>query len=100
VGLKTLKNSPPEKRLVGVKLEGRRTARAGADVFSNGERIGTVTSGVFSPTLQRSIALAYITPDFQTSPGTLLDLSVGRGTIPGDIVDTPFHKNGTVRMEI
>ena len=100
IGRKALTNIPPKKKLIGIQLEGRRTARSGADVSLNGQHIGIVTSGAFSPTLERSIALAYVSPDFEPGDGAMVDLAAGRGTIPGEVTTTPFHKNSTVRMEI
>lgn len=100
VGRKALANNPPKKKLIGILLEGRRTARRGAEVSVDGQIIGTVTSGVFSPTLERSIALAYVSPDFEPEEGAIVDLAAGRGTIPGEVISAPFHENSTVRMEI
>ena len=42
---------------VGLQLAGRRIAREGAAVFAGETRIGEVTSGTFSPTLEQAIAL-------------------------------------------
>ena len=95
-----LANNPAKKKLIGILLEGRRTARSGAEVSVDGQNIGTVTSGAFSPTLERSIALAFLSPEFKCEEGAMVDLAAGRGTIPGEVTSTPFHKNSTVRMEI
>ncbi|NOY74416.1 MAG: glycine cleavage system aminomethyltransferase GcvT [Kiritimatiellaeota bacterium] len=100
VGREALVNTTRKKQLIGIRLEGRRTARAGAEVSVDGEQIGSVTSGAFSPSLQQSIALAHVTPAFNPKEGVLVDLAARRGTIPGEVAKTPFHKNGTVRMEI
>ncbi|HVR30208.1 MAG TPA: glycine cleavage system aminomethyltransferase GcvT, partial [Thermoanaerobaculia bacterium] len=48
------------RRLVGLELAGRRIARAGAAVWSAGRRVGTVTSGTWTPFLERSIAMALL----------------------------------------
>jgi aminomethyltransferase len=45
---------------VGLVLEGKRIAREGALVLHGRKEIGQVTSGTFSPTLQKSIAMAYL----------------------------------------
>ena len=39
---------------------GRRAARAGCTVFREGRRVGTITSGLLSPTLGHPIALALL----------------------------------------
>src|SRR5205807_1509183 len=43
---------------VGLELEGKRIAREGAAVLRGGKPIGRVTSGTFSPTLAKAIAMA------------------------------------------
>ena len=52
---------------VGLKLEGRRAARENCELFSGGSKIGVVTSGTFSPTLNQSISMAYVAPNFAAS---------------------------------
>ena len=53
------KNGIPRK-LIGLELEGRNIARQGFNVLRNGETVGKVTSGTFSPTLGKSLAMAMI----------------------------------------
>ncbi len=48
------------RKLVGVAVDGRAIARQGAGVYAAGRRVGAVTSGTFSPTLQRALALALV----------------------------------------
>lgn len=48
--------------LVGLELIGRAIPRTGHEVLLDGVHCGTVTSGTFSPTLKKSIALARIDP--------------------------------------
>ena len=63
-----------EKKLIGLAADGRKVARAGAELFSDaegGEAIGAVTSGVFSPTLQRPIAMGYVRAEFAAAGGTV-----------------------------
>lgn len=59
------KDSGLKKKLVGLSLEGRAIPREGAEVLGvgRGEKIGVVTSGTFSPTFKKPIALAYLTTD-------------------------------------
>jgi aminomethyltransferase len=47
---------------VGLELEGKRAAREGCVVFSGTREVGKITSGSFAPTLQKSIAMAYVEP--------------------------------------
>jgi aminomethyltransferase len=48
------------KRLVGLELEGRNIARQGYDVTLGDNVVGTVTSGTFSPTLKKSLCMAFV----------------------------------------
>ena len=64
---------------IGLVLEGRRAARQGADVLnSENHVIGQVTSGSFSPTLDKPIAMAYVESSMAVV-GTNLEIDI-RGT--------------------
>ncbi|MCZ6783703.1 MAG: glycine cleavage system aminomethyltransferase GcvT, partial [Proteobacteria bacterium] len=77
------------RQLVGFELEDRGVARQGYEVMSAGLRVGVVTSGAPSPTLGKSIGLAYVLPAVATA-GTALEILVrGRG-IAARVVETPF----------
>ncbi len=89
------------KTLVGIVLEGRRAARAGNKVLTvNGKEIGAVTSGMFSPIIEKAVALAFVCPESGLVPGSKVNLEIGGKQFPGDVVEMPFYKNGTVRMKI
>jgi aminomethyltransferase len=79
------------RKRVGLELAGKRIAREGAAVLADGKSIGVVTSGTYSPTFQKTIAMAYVEPAFQ-SPGTKLAVDV-RGTVESAVVvGLPFYK--------
>ena len=89
------------KTLVGIVLEGRRAARVGNKVFATyGKEIGTVTSGMFSPILEKAIALAFVCPKCGLVSGSKVNLDIGGKPFPGEVVEMPFYKEGTVRMKI
>ena len=46
------------KKLVGLNIEGRAIGRKGCEVFKDGENIGTITSGSWSPTKKKAIAFS------------------------------------------
>jgi aminomethyltransferase len=51
--------------------------------------IGVVSSGNFSPVLERGIALAFLAPDVEVGARVHVDV---RGTlVPADVVAPPFH---------
>lgn len=76
---------------VGLTLASRRIARELAEVFVGDARVGTVTSGTFSPTLEKSIAMAYIDPGWAT-PGTAVEVDI-RGRRESALVsELPFYR--------
>lgn len=89
------KASEPARVLVGLRVEGRRPARAGYPVAFDATKldlvIGHVTSGAPSPTLGYPIALAYVTPEV-SAVGTHLAVDVrGRGESV-EVVQLPFYR--------
>jgi aminomethyltransferase len=84
-------NKSPWKR-VGLVLEGRRAARQGAQVFDSDNRmIGEVTSGSFSPTLDKPIAMATLAAESATT-GSHLEVDIRGTKISSTIVPLPFYK--------
>ncbi len=79
------------RQLVGFELTERGIARAGYEVAVNGETVGGVTSGGPSPTLGKSIGLAYVPPQL-AEPGTVLDIVIRGRAVSGRVVETPFVK--------
>lgn len=79
----------PTKRLVGFTLEARGVARQGHVVAFDGEAVGVVTSGAPSPTLGKSIGLAYVSPGL-AEEGIRLDIRIRDRVTPARVVATPF----------
>jgi aminomethyltransferase len=74
--------------LRGIEVEGRRPPREGQAVLHDGAPVGTVTSGNFSPMLERGIALAFLPPTIAPGESVTIDQ---RGTLaPGIVVKPPF----------
>jgi aminomethyltransferase len=77
IGRKALEQIQPRppKVAVGLVLAGNEVACGGQCLFAEGERwrVGHVTSGTFSPILNRSIAMAQVVPEFAAS-GTGLEV--------------------------
>ena len=80
--------------LKGFITDGRRSARNHFKVLSSeGEQIGEVTSGAFSPCLKKGIGLCYIEKEFSAT-GSQIILTDGKTKIKAIISDTPFYKHG------
>ncbi len=79
-----------ERKLRGLEVEGRRPPRADQTVTSGGEAVGRVTSGNYSPTLDRGVALAFLPPALGEGSGVGIDV---RGSeVPARVVPLPFYK--------
>ena len=84
---------------IGLALEGRQPAREGAEVYHKDRKVGTVTSGGFSPTLGHPIAMAYVETD-AASVDTELEIEVRGRRLPAKVVPMPFvphryHRKGS-----
>ncbi|HYV60746.1 MAG TPA: glycine cleavage system aminomethyltransferase GcvT [Acidimicrobiia bacterium] len=63
-----------QRRLRGLVLDGRQVPRAGYPVRAGEEAVGEVTSGNFSPVLERGIALAFLQPDVEEDTRVTVDI--------------------------
>jgi aminomethyltransferase len=87
--IEPFRSQPPE-RLVGLVLEGKGVLRHGQEVYIGENKVGEITSGSYSPTLEKSIAFARLAD--QNSTSCFVDI---RGKmIPASIVKPPFVRNG------
>ena len=79
------------KTLVGLEVDTKRVPRPGCQLFAGGEEIGVVTSGTFSPTLEKNIAMGFVPPAF-AAVGTAFEMDI-RGKRHGcTVVPLPFYK--------
>jgi aminomethyltransferase len=96
--LAELDNGPIEKR-VGFEIDGRQPVREGALVLDNeGNEVGRITSGGFSPSLQRPIAMGYVA-NHLSGQGTSLKLEQRGKLFDARVVSMPFvphryHRKG------
>lgn len=85
--------SGPQRSLIGLRVDGRRAARAEHPVLdpATGGEIGEVTSGLPSPSLGFPIAMAYVPTD-RAEPGTELAVSIRGTTVSATVVPKPFYR--------
>ena len=79
------------RTLVCLKAQDRGIMRAHCDVFRSGERVGTITSGGYSPTLGVSIGMGFVPPEL-AAEGTELTVDVRGRELPVRVVPRPFYK--------
>ncbi len=108
--LRELNRRGPSRQIVGLEINPRdyenlykqvglppkfplATWRGGVPVYKDARQVGHATTGAWSPTLKKYIALATLEKAF-TEPGTMLDMEVtiefARKTAGATVVKTPF----------
>ena len=81
---------------IGLELSGKRAAREHYGIYDAGQLIGEVTSGTFSPTLEKPIAMGYVPPQF-AAPGTKLEIDIRGSREPATVVTLPFYRRAEMR---
>lgn len=85
-----IQKSPLSSVRIGLVPSGKRAARQGCPILADGKPIGQVTSGTYSPTLDKPIAMGYVAPEF-ARPGEQLQIDI-RGRIESArVVELPFY---------
>ncbi|KPL10715.1 glycine cleavage system protein T [candidate division TA06 bacterium SM1_40] len=92
--LKKQKEEGVKRRLIAFEMMGNEIPRPGFDILVNGEKVGHVTSGTFSPSLEKGIGLGYVARP-HTKSGTELTIVVRGEPASAAIVKPPFYKHGT-----
>ena len=93
--LTQLKDTPREKVLVGVEVEGRGIPREGYSLLAGGGAetvIGHITSGTFSPMKSKGVAMARVDAAY-SKKGTAVDVVIRDTRHPARVVSLPFYKN-------
>lgn len=86
-----VREAGPAFRLVGLLMRGRAIPRQGYPVLHEGEPVGEVTSGTFSPTLHQPIGMAYV-PTRLSTPGTSLAVEIRGRSEPAVVTALPFYR--------
>lgn len=79
------------RKLGGLILLERGILREGYPVFDGETEIGVVSSGTYSPTLQKSIGMAFLSPG-KTAPGGVVEVIIRDKAHRAQIVKTPFYR--------
>lgn len=88
------KKETPSRRLICFEMEGKQAARHAYPVLKDGETIGKVCSGTFSPSLEKVIGTAYVKTGFH-AVGSTIDIQIRNKIVSATIVKPPFYKEGT-----
>jgi aminomethyltransferase len=91
--LRAIDPKHPPRRLIGLALSPRAIARHGNEVSAGGAVVGHVTSGGFSFTLGRGVAMASVSPEVGTE--AQLSVTIRGSDVPADRVPLPFYRRHT-----
>jgi aminomethyltransferase len=82
--------SGPKRLRVGIKPDGRAPAREGTEILSLlGDKLGTVTSGGFGPSVNGPVAMGYVKASY-ADPGKPVNLMVRGKALSAGVVPLPF----------
>lgn len=94
-----IKEEGVRRKLVGFVIADAAACQGGDGIVVERKRVGQVTSGGFSPTLQKSIGLGYVLVE-HAKPGTELIIQRGDQHLPATIVEIPFYDPKDTRIRI
>lgn len=79
------------KKIIGFELLDKGIARHGATIFKDGKQIGTVTSGSYCPTVDKTIGFGYVEPEY-AQVGVDMMLEVRNRHLAARVVQRPFYR--------
>jgi aminomethyltransferase len=88
--LRALRQAEPARTRIGLELEGKRVPREHCPVRDGDVLVGEVTSGTYSPTLERPIAMAYVRPH-ASYVGRPLHVDIRGRLEAATVVKLPFY---------
>jgi len=84
-----IKENCCSRRLKGLIITGRGMARHGYEIYADSKKIGRVTSGSYSPSLKKSIAMGYLAEEY-TEPGSKIQIKIRERFVEAEVVELPF----------
>jgi aminomethyltransferase len=98
--LEAERSSGPSRLLWGLLASGRQPPREHADVVKSDARVGYVTSGNYSPVLERGIGLAFLDTTAGIAAGDAVEIEVRGRRIQGRVVEPSFVRNGEAVVDL
>jgi aminomethyltransferase len=86
-----IQKQPLDRVRIGLEMSGQRVPRQGYLIVSGGQPVGEVTSGTFSPTLKKPIAMGFVVPPV-AKPGFELQVDVRGRVEPAHVIELPFYQ--------
>lgn len=79
------------RKMICFEMRGRGIPRQGYPILADGDAVGSVTSGLMSPTLGSAIGMGYVPPELAKA-GTELEVEVRGRPVSAAVVKRPFYK--------
>lgn len=83
-----LEKSPDKRFAYGIELLDKGIGREGYHVYQEGNQLGIITSGTFSPTLNKSIALILVNKSLK--PQDRVEIAIRQQLVKAQVVPVPF----------
>ncbi len=78
------------RKLIGFVMNERSFPRHGYDIMADGVKIGYVTSGTYSPMIEKSIGMGYVEIG-HSEPDSPIEIVIRDRTQPATVIKTPFY---------
>jgi aminomethyltransferase len=86
-----IQKEPLTRVRVGLDFSCQRVPRQGCPILCGGQRVGELTSGTFSPTLKKPIAMGYVVPS-AAKAGTELEVDLRGRCESARVIELPFYR--------
>ncbi len=80
-----------KRRRIGIKMLERGIPRKGYGIYKNGEKIGEITSGTFSPFLEKGIGMGYVKIEYDNE-GEKVTVDIRGKQLKAEIIKLPFYQ--------
>ena len=80
-----------KRKRIGIEMADRSVPRAGYALLANGQPVGELTSGTIGPSLNKTIGMGYVPPDY-AKVGTALEVDIRGRKMGATVVSLPFYK--------
>jgi aminomethyltransferase len=90
------KTKGPSRAKVAFKVGSRRSPRHNYEIWAGDSRVGTVTSGAFSPMLGCGIGIGLVDPAY-AAPGTIVSIRNGNVAMDATACTLPFYASSSLR---
>ena len=80
-----------KRRRIGIKMLERGIPRRGYGIYKNGEKIGEITSGTFSPFLEKGIGMGYVKIEYDNE-GEKVTVNIRGKQLKAEIIKLPFYQ--------